>query len=330
MGFDASLPDEVAPGEATALRCKWTTEDGTRCLRVYDHPGMHRTPVAFYSEPEGSGSSSPGEPHKWKNCWKCGHPEHSMKCRVGGTLHFCGCLRLVPAADIAASCREVGGCPEHPADAEAATEPRGSTQSPQDFCGQCRHHRRYHNTEYCEVCPAFTDDYRHTFAPAEPETAGEPCYCGCPEGAHMGRPRGCAEHGFHSFLGASLLPEEGARKRALAAMKKDPEPEAPEEHVCKPGATLYYCPTAGEVESDCHGGFDVCCSHPEQHIQVSPPLGPPPRPPYAIAYELADGTAHEVALPGDATIRLDGGALVITHTGRPIRAMTQNRPLEGA
>lgn len=25
-------------------------------------------------------------------------------------------------------------------------------------------------------------------------------------------------------------------------------------HACKPDATVYYCPTAGATESDCHGG----------------------------------------------------------------------------
>lgn len=28
---------------------------------------------------------------------------------------------------------------------------------------------------------------------------------------------------------------------------------------------LYFCPTAGEVESAAHGGFDVCCSRPDLH-----------------------------------------------------------------
>lgn len=39
-----------------------------------------------------------------------------------------------------------------------------------------------------------------------------------------------------------------------------------EQHVCKPGANLYYCPTSGRTESDCHGGFDVCCDRPDLHI----------------------------------------------------------------
>jgi hypothetical protein len=37
------------------------------------------------------------------------------------------------------------------------------------------------------------------------------------------------------------------------------------EHVCAPGATTYFCPTSGETESDCHGGFVQCCDRPELH-----------------------------------------------------------------
>jgi len=44
--------------------------------------------------------------------------------------------------------------------------------------------------------------------------------------------------------------------------------DAPDNHVCRPGATVYYCPTAGDTESDCHGGFDTCCAHPELHQQL--------------------------------------------------------------
>jgi hypothetical protein len=41
-------------------------------------------------------------------------------------------------------------------------------------------------------------------------------------------------------------------------------------HVCKPDATTYYCPTSGEMESDCHGGFDVCCDRPDLHTAEAP------------------------------------------------------------
>ena len=40
------------------------------------------------------------------------------------------------------------------------------------------------------------------------------------------------------------------------------------EHVCRPGASVYYCPTGGSTESDCHGGFDVCCDQPDLHQPV--------------------------------------------------------------
>ncbi|MYX67403.1 hypothetical protein K388_05533 [Streptomyces sp. KhCrAH-43] len=41
-----------------------------------------------------------------------------------------------------------------------------------------------------------------------------------------------------------------------------------DDHVCKPDATVYYCPTADDTESDCHGGFDVCCDHTDLHQQI--------------------------------------------------------------
>ncbi|MFJ3089073.1 hypothetical protein [Streptomyces sp. NPDC086838] len=39
-------------------------------------------------------------------------------------------------------------------------------------------------------------------------------------------------------------------------------------HACRPDATVYYCPTASSTESNCHGGFDVCCAHPDLHQQL--------------------------------------------------------------
>lgn len=40
-------------------------------------------------------------------------------------------------------------------------------------------------------------------------------------------------------------------------------------HVCKPGATVYFCPASNRIESDCHGGFDTCCDQPNRHRPVS-------------------------------------------------------------
>lgn len=42
-------------------------------------------------------------------------------------------------------------------------------------------------------------------------------------------------------------------------------------HSCPPGH-LYVCPTALEVESSCHRGFDQCCDRPDLHVPL--PDGP--------------------------------------------------------
>lgn len=38
---------------------------------------------------------------------------------------------------------------------------------------------------------------------------------------------------------------------------------APDGHTCT--SEPYWCPTSNSVESACHGGFSVCCEHPELH-----------------------------------------------------------------
>ncbi|MEU3613449.1 hypothetical protein ABZ725_14195 [Streptomyces sp. NPDC006872] len=50
--------------------------------------------------------------------------------------------------------------------------------------------------------------------------------------------------------------------RQLPAVGEQPDTA---EHVCKPGAARYFCPTSGKTESACHGGFDVCCDRPDLH-----------------------------------------------------------------
>lgn len=164
------------------------------------------------------------------------------------------------------------------------------------------------------------------FIPADAETAGEP---EAPEDLPLCRSCGkrvetwfdrsvCAEpcesmHDRCSACGVTVTPCPNMS-----------EPEAPE-HACKPGATLYYCPTAGELESDCHGGFDVCCSNPEQHVQVSPA---PPRPPFLVAYATGSGALMELALPGEAFVAVVDGSLVISHASG-VLGIQHVRPLEG-
>ncbi|MGQ4437972.1 hypothetical protein ACN6LI_003338 [Streptomyces violaceoruber] len=66
------------------------------------------------------------------------------------------------------------------------------------------------------------------------------------------RPAGHAEAYCKSADGSHLF----------LAGQPDTETQA---HVCKPDAIAYYCPTSGETESNCHGGFDACCDRPDLH-----------------------------------------------------------------
>jgi hypothetical protein len=78
------------------------------------------------------------------------------------------------------------------------------------------------------------------------------------------RPQGAA---YPSDAEARALFDACGPERELGLGNPRQPPRA-EEHVCKPGAGLYYCPTAGEVESDCHGGFDTCCDRPDLHRPI--------------------------------------------------------------
>jgi len=91
-----------------------------------------------------------------------------------------------------------------------------------------------------------------------------------------------------------------------------PEPEAPEEPV-DPLPDLEGMKPIGWTAEWTDGVQPLPCR----------------RPPYAVAYELASGEQYEVALPGDATVCAQQGALVITH-GSAVQALIQIRPMEGA
>lgn len=75
---------------------------------------------------------------------------------------------------------------------------------------------------------------------------------------------------------------------------------------------------------------DIIEAEPHWDIQpAEPDPEPPRRPPYAVAYEIQGGARFEIALPGDATVSAENGALVITHSSA-VTAMTQFKPWEGA
>jgi hypothetical protein len=94
-------------------------------------------------------------------------------------------------------------------------------------------------------------------------------------------------------------------------------PAAEERHVCKPGALVYYCPTAGEIESSCHGGFDVCCSAPELHrpVEQAPAAPCDHRDPKRLATR-----------PGDLAVVCACGAEVMAG----LQALRQTEPVQEA
>lgn len=52
------------------------------------------------------------------------------------------------------------------------------------------------------------------------------------------------------------------------------------------------------------------------------------RPPYAVAYAIEGGAQYEIALPGDASVRAEDGALIVTHDSA-VLALSHVRPMEG-
>jgi hypothetical protein len=68
-------------------------------------------------------------------------------------------------------------------------------------------------------------------------------------------------------------------------------------HTCPPTASTYFCPTSGALESDCHGGFDVCCARTDLHepLFALVETGLNPRRRYLVA-------AGRLLLPGEPEV----------------------------
>lgn len=153
------------------------------------------------------------------------------------------------------------------------------------------------------------------------------CTCGCLRNAHMGRPRGCNEHGFHAFTcdhsacgwkprydaEGQPTPEEMDRRWAVAMGDDEPPLTAEEEEEAPPPCD--HCGAPGHSFEDCPEGED------------SPPPQPERRPPYAVAYSVG-GHLYEVALPGDATAQAVDGALIITHSLGQVAGIVRIMPMQ--
>lgn len=294
MPFDASLPDEIAPGEATAFRCKYLSSVlARRCRLVYDHPGIHKFELTF-KEPPGSASSSPDE-----DCATCGHWRDSHNtvgdhCNVCHTIDSASrhCIHDFTPAEPEAPTAAQDAAMDELIDLRQEMEATEPEQCLTRFDGdlQCAGTRRHPGD-----CTPNADD----IALPEPEAPEEP---GPTELAPCAI---CGDRRKTNEFKAGLL-------------------------LCEP--CIYsegqpYCGACGSKEAPfglvSHEGEDRF-----NELRCAKCLLPPRRPPYAVAYTLADGERYEVALPGDATIRAVEGALLITHASA-VLALTQARPMEG-
>lgn len=178
--------------------------------------------------------------------------------------------------------------------AEPVEEPPGSASSSPDERCKCDHSRRHHSASRCTLCTLFdTEDPRakHAFAPADAETAVEP--------------------------EAPTAAQEAAMDE-LTHLRQEMEATEPEAPECGPCGQ---CPHPAD-EHSIYGCADDCACE-----WMPPKAQPPRRPPYAVAYATEGGAQYEIALPGDATIRAEAGALIVTHASA-VTALTQARPME--
>jgi hypothetical protein len=184
------------------------------------------------------------------------------------------------------------------------SEPKGSEGSSLDELCQCGHSRLDHQEPegsykgQCDACfnslsKRLDETWIHAFVPAAGETAGEP------EDPKETRCEHTREGGCCSGPGY-----------CAHACGMPPEPEAPEGAGCV----------------SCGMGIPRGCTYCEDCV---PRPEPPRRPPYAVAYEIEGGGLFEIALPGDATVRMDDGVLIVMHTQGAVKALVQARPMEG-
>ena len=291
MPSNDSLPDEKAPGETLALRCKFVSNvDGARCERTYDHPGTHL---------------------------------------YGPFMQRCGSAHKVP--QLVMSDDWVQRCelpPGHKGQHSSGRyvwnqDPIYTPDSPtvHDKCTQCTHERRHHGGGVCIVCPAFTTDNHHAFVPAEPGTAGVPeCACGleeceiCTPIRHLMQPEA-----------PELKPCDICGDRRKTNEMRNGFT------FCEPciySEGQPYCGSCGSTETPFalakgEPRDELRCL--ECSLKEAQP---PRRPPYAVAYALASGELYEVALSGDAVATVEHGVLKVSHP-QGVAHIVQVKPLEG-
>jgi hypothetical protein len=256
----------------------------------------------------GSVVSSENEGPPNKSCADRGGDHASGDC----ILCRCGHERSVhgisgrPCAIISCGCTLFRAVPKGSASSSPDESP-----TVHDRCAQCTHERRHHGGGVCIVCSGFTAANHHAFVPADAETAGEP---EAPECSHESWEVTGEFHTPKGWVKSRKCADcrEGLDNITEAEPHWDLQPAEPEMPGCDG------CGHGPHRDDPC-GAPDCACAH---------PVPMPRRPPIAVAYELEDGTAFEIALAGDATVRSTDGVLIVMHSQSPVRGLVQYKPME--
>lgn len=103
------------------------------------------------------------------------------------------------------------------------------------------------------------------------------------------------------------------------------EPPLPEKQEHAPCVCGHIEPEHDERREYCSGD-DCDCSLYRTEADFELPPQPERRPPYAVAYS-AGGHLYEVALPGDAVVSAEDGALIIKHPDFPVHGIVRVLPV---
>lgn len=181
------------------------------------------------------------------------------------------------------------------------TEPKGSaSSSPDDKCATCGHWRRSHDSGTCFPCPH--DKSRHVYVPAEPEAH-----------EHDWTDWGAVYHGGHiQWRECRGCKHTEARTEGHSCPECDPEPEASKPWLC------------GDCGAEVLAGQDWCRNCGDVKSEPVPPM---PRPPFLVAYATGSGALNELALPGEASVAVVDGSLVISHASG-VLGIASVKPLE--
>lgn len=169
--------------------------------------------------------------------------------------------------------------------------------SPDETCVRCTHPGSAHDGKGCHPDPGRHECNCRAFVPAEPARLDPDCIrpTGCRDKLKRGCNHGCAEAADE-----------------LTRLDQEMEPTAPE---CGVSDACTYA--KGSCGKECQGVLDAI----QRAVQA------PPRPPFLVAYATGSGALNELALPGEASVAVVDGSLVISHASG-VLGIASVKPLE--